>query len=30
MPQAQVFAACRLALEAQNQAARFAPVSAGG
>jgi hypothetical protein len=25
-----VFAACRLALEAQNQAARFAPVSAGG
>ncbi len=28
MPQAQVFAVCRLALLAQNQAARFAPVSA--
>jgi predicted dehydrogenase len=30
MPQAQVFAVCRLALVAQNQAARFTPVSAGG
>ena len=28
MPQAQVFAVCRLALAAQSQAARFAPVSA--
>ena len=30
MPQAQVFAVCRLALVAQSQAARFAPISAGG
>ena len=30
MPQAQVFAVCRLALKAQNQATRFAPASAGG
>ena len=30
MPQAQVFAVCRLALVAQNQATRFAPIPAGG
>jgi hypothetical protein len=30
MAQAQVLAVCRLALVAQNQALRFAPIPAGG